>query len=89
MARLKASDKAKRLVWRISDRAPLGEWVDPNIPAQPPPKSLPEVSSGKWVRSSFDLLNGVDVDDSPNTVPDELFDELFPPARDSAKPGER
>ena len=91
MARHNASGKSKRLVWRISDRAPLGEWVDPNIPITitPPQKHLPEVSSGKWVRSSFDLLSGVDVDDSPNTVPDDLFDELFPPARDSAKPRER
>lgn len=61
----------------------MGEWVDPSAPREPQPKKeLPEVSSGSWVVSSFDLLNGVDVDDSPNTVPDELFDELFPPRDD-------
>ena len=79
MPRLKPLAKTKRLVWRISDRAPLGEWVDPKVPVEPPKKNLPEVSSGGFVRSSFDLLNGIDMDDSPNTVPDELFDELFPP----------
>ncbi|MEO8155198.1 MAG: hypothetical protein ABI605_19200 [Rhizobacter sp.] len=85
MARHKGSDKPRRLVWRISDRAPLGEWVDPHIPDAASKKKdddLPEVSSGRWARSSFDLLSGVDIDDSPNTVPDELFDELFPQSKD-------
>jgi hypothetical protein len=77
MPRQKDSAKPKRLIWRISDRAPLGEWVDPNLPPEPAKKD-PDVSSGRWTRSSFDLLSGVEVDDSPNTVPDELFDELFP-----------
>jgi hypothetical protein len=86
MARHKASDKSRRLVWRISDRAPLGEWVDPNLPAEPPKENLPEVSAGRWVRSSFDLLNGIEMDESPNTVPDDLFDELFPPPDDPTKP---
>ena len=77
MARHKVNVKAKRLVWRISVRAPLGEWVDPNLPVEPPQKDPSELSSDKWVRSSYDLLNGVEINDDPNTVPDELFDELF------------
>jgi hypothetical protein len=86
MARHKPPDKSRRLVWRISDHAPLGEWVDPARQAEPPKEDLPEVSSGRWVRSSFDLLNGIEMDDSPNTVPDDLFDELFPSQDDTAKP---
>ncbi|MGY4830124.1 hypothetical protein ACVNIS_16260 [Sphaerotilaceae bacterium SBD11-9] len=86
MPRNPGSSKFNRLVWRISDRAPLGEWIDPNIPVAPPKKDLPEVSHGRWMRSSFDLLSGVDVDDGPNTVPDDLFDELFPQA---APPGDK
>lgn len=82
------SNQAKKLVWRISDAAPMGEWVDPSagvtVPA--PRAELPEVSSGGWIVSSFDLLNGADVDDGPNTVPDELFDELFAPKQDARKP---
>ena len=78
MSRPKDPAKSKRRIWRISDRAPLGEWVDPNLPPELAKKDLPEVSSGRWMRSSFDLLSGVEVDDSPNTVPDDLFDELFP-----------
>jgi len=66
----------------------MGEWVDPSARPEPPPKKdLPEVSSGNWVVSSFDLLNGVDIDDSPNTVPDDLFDELFPPPDDHKAAG--
>ena len=79
MARMNAKVKPRRLVWRISDAAPLGEWVDLNNP--PVKVKTPvavEASTRNWIGSSFDLLNGVDVDDSPNTVPDELFDELFP-----------
>ncbi len=78
--------KSKRLIWRISDRAPLGEWVDPNIPVEPPKKNLPEVSHGSWTRSSFDLLNGIDVNDDPTTVPDDLFDEFFRPVTDKPPP---
>ena len=45
-----------------------------------PPSELPEVSTGGWIVSSFDLLRGAEVDDtSGDTVPAELFDQLFPP----------
>ena len=34
---------------------------------------------GGWLVSSFDLLSGVDVvDEETDTVPADLFDELFP-----------
>ena len=76
-----AIDPSNRWVWRISRRAPQGEWVDRLAPppSPPPPTELPEVSTGGWIVSSFDLLRGADVDTSGDTVPDELFDELFPP----------
>jgi hypothetical protein len=65
----------------MSEKAPMGEWVDTNAPAPPaepaPKKDLPEVYSGGWVVSSFDLLTGVDISEGHDTVPDELFDELF------------
>ena len=71
----------RRLVWRISAKAPMGEWVDLDAPvaAQPLRTELPEVSSGGWVVSSFDLLQGTDVVEGGDTVPDDLFDELFAP----------
>ena len=93
MARHKAPTKTKRLVWRISDHAPLGEWVDPNLPPPPKPEHLdaPDEVPGGWRRSTYDLLAGVEIDDNPNTVPDDLFDELFgagrgEPAKDPKGP---
>ncbi|MET0335532.1 MAG: hypothetical protein ABW190_14770 [Rhizobacter sp.] len=78
MARHKVFVKAKKMVWRISDHAPLGEWVDPNLPPPAPPKpEHTDADDGVWRRSTYDLLKGVEVDDNPNTVPDDLFDELF------------
>lgn len=65
----------------------MGEWVDANAPiARPPGKDLPEVTSGGWVGSSFDLLSGADVSDDPDTVPNALWDELFPTPGQPPKP---
>jgi hypothetical protein len=80
MAKLKSPVPPRKLVWRISDTAPAGEWVDPVAAGTvPPPGDVPEVSSGGWVMSSFDLLHGSDISDADDTVPGELLDELFPP----------
>lgn len=70
----------KRLVWRISASAPLGEWVDPSKPVAAPTRpEVPEVSTGGFLSSSFDLLRGTDVHELPgDTVPAELLDEFFP-----------
>jgi hypothetical protein len=86
---------AVKRVWRISASAPMGEWVDnPALkapkpaPVPVPPKSadpLPEVSYGSWVTSSYDLLDGTDVTEDPDTVPGELFDELFAPRPNNIK----
>lgn len=72
----------KTLVWRISESAPGGEWVE-KASAAPPTRGkkpdLPEVSDGSWVTSSFDLLSGSDVVEVSDTIPGDLFDELFGP----------
>jgi hypothetical protein len=60
----------------------MGEWVDlAKIAKYVPPPELPEVSSGGWVVSSFDLLHGTDVieEGEADTVPGELLDQLFAP----------
>jgi hypothetical protein len=81
--------KPKRLVWRISERAPLGEWVDLNAEPEavrPSPAELPEVTTkGGWLVSSFDLLNGTDVQEVEDTVPGDLLDEMFPPVESALK----
>ena len=70
-----------RLVWRISESAPKGEWVDPGVVDRDISAAAKEVASGSsWASSSFDLLHGVDVkEDDPTTIPAELYDELFDP----------
>jgi hypothetical protein len=69
--------KPKRLVWRISEATPLGEWVDPNVPERRPAiENPPDSTPGTWV-SSYDLLEGSSVSEGVDTVPGELVDELF------------
>ena len=76
---------AKR-VWRISASAPQGEWVDKVEPViHRADADLPEVSYGTWVTSSYDLLDGTEVTEDPDTIPGELFDELFAPGQAALK----
>lgn len=80
MVQRKQPAPAKKLVWRITEAAPLGEFVDPQMVAQKPDSTgLPEatVSTGGWVVSSFELLHGADVTEDDDTVPGDLFDQLF------------
>jgi len=86
MPQPKSNPPAKR-VWRISKSAPKGEWIDRSTPppAPAPSKELPEVSYGSWVTSSYDLLDGTDVIEDPDTMPGELLDELFAPKPDEPK----
>lgn len=87
MVQRKPTGPAKKLVWRISESAPLGEFVDPSAPPPAPARrDLPEASSGGWIVSSFELLHGADVSEGPDTVPDQLFDELFAPLQPARKP---
>ena len=52
----------------------MGEWVNEVTPVAPKPnKDLPEVSHGPWVRSSYDLLDGADVTEGPDTLPPTIF----------------
>ncbi|MEO7152469.1 MAG: hypothetical protein ABIX46_12285 [Burkholderiaceae bacterium] len=69
----------RRLVWRISQLDPQGEWVDPGTVETDISEAARDVASGSsWASSSFDLLQGVEVtEDDPDTMPAELYDELF------------
>jgi hypothetical protein len=69
----------KRAVWRISESAPMGEWVDPDaLPELTPLSKAPprEASSSGWIESSMDLLNGTDVSEDHDGAPGELFDDV-------------
>jgi len=65
----------------------MGEWVI--ISSEPPARQtrsdVTEVSSESWMTSSWDLLSGTAVVEGPNTVPDDLFDELFAPRQGDLK----
>ena len=89
-------------IWRISQTHPLGEWVEQGPPAAAKPvralgqrpspavtTELPEVSYGSWVTSSYDLLDGSDVIEDPDTLPGELLDDLFPQWEHSGKRPDR
>ena len=66
-------------MWRISESSLQGEWVDPGTADREILAAAKEVASGSsWASSSFDLLQGVEVrEDDPDTIPAELYDELF------------
>jgi hypothetical protein len=83
MAKAKLPARAK-MVWRISEEKPMGGWVDSGVPISPRSyqDDLPEVMRGSWVTSSYDLLNGTDIVEGDDTMPGELFDQLF-----GTKPG--
>jgi hypothetical protein len=66
------------LVWRISESAPMGEWVPKGSPVRKP--GAQDSSTGSWATSSFDLLNGAQAVELTDSVSEDLFDELFPGA---------
>lgn len=82
MVTKKQSSDSPRRVWRISAETPLGEFVDPQAKAKapaPPPVTEEAPREAGWARSSWDLMNGLDV---VETEPGELM-SLF----ESPQPG--
>ena len=68
----------QHLVWRISEQAPMGEWIDLAAPKRRIPASqLPAVMHSSWATSSFDLSDGASVIESGDAEGDTLFDDLF------------
>ena len=67
-----------RRIWRITQDAPLGEYVDPDAtPSEPQRPLLQRPEPPGWQASSFELTHGLEVSDETDTIPGELFDELF------------
>ena len=75
----KHTPKPVKRVWRVTADAPQGEYVDPDAPA-PEKTTEPALrpDSG-WHLSSFELSSGLEVNDTPDTVPADLIDKLFKP----------
>jgi hypothetical protein len=65
--------------WRgrhVTKGDPRGTKLDAGAARPAEPKSVGERHAG-WAMSSFELKYGLDVNDADDTVPAELFDELF------------
>ena len=69
--------RKKKLIWRISNEAPLGEFIDPDAEVPPVSPKSPDTAQPGWAISSFELMRGVDISEDPETVPADLFDQLF------------
>jgi len=75
MAKVTMREGQRRLVWRVTAAAPLGEYVDPDaLPVLPPRVDRPDPG---WLLSSFELADGLELKDLSDTIPGELFDKLF------------
>ena len=86
---MRKSDKPERQrrVWRMTAESPLGEFVDADEkPAKPTAQPGPdELQPSSYVRSSWDLLNGLEVTESAPGDLDGMFDELPQPAVEPAR----
>lgn len=72
-----STGRKKKLIWRISEDAPLGEFVDPDTQPAPNHVNPPDIGQPGWAISSFELMRGVEISEDAETVPAELFDQLF------------
>jgi len=66
-------------VWRITEAAPMGEFVDPDSAPAPLNPAGAEAAHGGWLESSLDLMKGTEVIDDPDSMPADLFDEWWGP----------
>ena len=74
-------------VWRMSAEVPEGGFIDSvpsgsaslstDEPINAAAKVLTPARVPSWRASSHDLLTGATVSDVTDTIPGELFDELF------------
>ena len=65
-------------VWRSTEAAPLGEYVEPtHTTMDSGAADQPEIAIGDWIESSFELLHGTDVIESPDTLALGVLDDLL------------
>jgi len=85
MRQSKSKPKTTRMIWRISEAAPLGEWIRPEDAAAHRPRGAPlsdeqarELADRGWHHSTHELVHGMDVHEEPlDTLPDDVLDLLF------------
>jgi hypothetical protein len=78
MMRKPEKPERQRRVWRMTPDSPLGEFVDADDkPVKPTVQPGPdEAQPSSYVRSSWDLLNGLEVTESSPGDLEGFFDEL-------------
>ena len=65
----------------MTAEAPQGEFAE-ELPDELSPmadegREAPRRSHANWMASSHDLLNGLEVSDFADTLPNDLYDDLF------------
>lgn len=80
MEKTRNAQHLHRRVWRVSANAPLGQVVE--ITGEPGAKrteaaNTSELRESGWRQSSLELSDGLEVSENQDTVPAELWDELF------------
>jgi hypothetical protein len=74
LAKRPDAPSTRRRVWRVTDAAPLGEFVETDSPLPANASDHPETG---WQQSSWDLAMGLEVRDATDTLSPEAFDALF------------
>jgi hypothetical protein len=83
MQKPRIGQQLRRRVWRVTAAAPLGEVVDVEPSATEAGTHRQEAANATeprefgWRQSSLDLSDGLEVCEDQDTVPADLFDELF------------
>jgi len=84
--RNRTSARARNLVWRIAEDAPLGAWLDSTSAPTAARAERPDAALDNWAGSSFDLLHGADVREISFAATSKLLDETRPLATIRRKP---
>ena len=80
MKRRKGATASKSLVWRISELAPFGEWVDKRVRVAPKTAvAMPLDKHSSWSTSTHDLMIGAEVTESLGGEYDEFFGQPLKP----------
>jgi hypothetical protein len=70
---------AALMVWQVTEAAPLGEWVDARTITGALARDGARREMRAWSQSSIDLARGAEVIEVMDTMPAELYDDLFTP----------
>ena len=81
MARFTSGSPAKKRDLRPTSDALLGARIGPDDATPPARLMPPDQPEPGWTASSFELTRGLDIYEDEDTVPGDLLDELFRPAK--------